>query len=448
MIEKIIKNNNDERPCDNVIVDKEGEENNEGDKIDMETKDLNDNFSSIDMYDPGMWENIDNNDINFPKDGNSRHFSTSYCMRKLSNEEKYDKRWLIYSKDFDKVYCFCCKLFSTKSNVTQLGNEGTKNWKNLGTKLKSHETSDEHILKMSTWFDFELRLSKDRTIDRDMTIDREAQQSSAKNNKKIYQENNGNLAFRGDKEKIYQENNENFLCLIEMISEFDPIMQEHIRRIQNGEIHNHYLGHSIQNELIQMLALEVKNVILKKIKEAKYFSIMLDCTPDVSHQEQMSLILRCMDISTRFLNVDDTYGAGLFSELIEEIKKLKLDFNNVRGQGYDNKSNMKGKHQALYTPYGCQSLNLVICDVATSCVRAISFFGVLQRIYSLFASLSKRWKILKNNISSLTVKPLSQTRWESCIESVKAIRFQAPNIREIFQKENNSPIEQLHFINK
>ena len=86
--------------------------------------------------------------------------------------------------------------------------------------------------------------------------------------------------------------------------------------------------------------------------------------------------------------------------------------------------------KAFYTPCGCHNLNLVLCDLANSCPKATSFFGVVQRIYTLFSSSPKRWKILQDNVSSFTLKPLSQTRWESWIESAKAIKFQALEIRD------------------
>ena len=58
----------------------------------------------------------------------------------------------------------------------------------------------------------------------------------------------------------------------------------------------------------------------------------------------MSLILRCVNILenpikveehfVKFITIDDTTGEGLFNVLINVIKKLELNINDIRGQGY------------------------------------------------------------------------------------------------------------------
>jgi hypothetical protein len=80
------------------------------------------------------------------------------------------------------------------------------------------------------------------------------------------------------------------------------------------------------------------------------------------------------------LKFDDTLGLGLFNELQKALASLDLNIDDVRGQGYDNGSNMKGKHQgvqrrlldinlkALYMSCACHSLNLTLCDMGSSCM--------------------------------------------------------------------------------
>ena len=194
-------------------------------------------------------------------------------------------------------------MFYSKNSAcitNQLVNEGTKDWKNIGSKLKSHETSYEHVTNMDKWIELETRLRNKNTIDKEI--------QEQINKEKEHWENvlvriitiikylsKNNLAFCGTNEKIYQKANGNFSSLIELLAEFDPVMQEHVKRIKNDDLHNHCLSKTIQNELIELLTSQIKNIILKKVKDAKYFSIILDCTFDVSHQEQMTLILRSID---------------------------------------------------------------------------------------------------------------------------------------------------------
>ncbi|KAI5013618.1 hypothetical protein ZWY2020_037131 [Hordeum vulgare] len=93
---------------------------------------------------------------------------------------------------------------------------------------------------------------------------------------------------------------------------------------------------------------------------------------------------------------------------------------------------LKENRKALYMPRACHSLNVTLCDMAKSCKQAITFFGIIQRIYVLFSRSTKRWKILLDNLpkgTKLTLKPLSNTRWESRIKSVQPIRYQTIHAR-------------------
>ncbi|XP_076941460.1 uncharacterized protein LOC143611024 [Bidens hawaiensis] len=68
--------------------------------------------------------------------------------------------------------------------------------------------------------------------------------------------------------------------------------------------------------------------------------------------------------------------------------------------------------------------------MGNTCTKSREFFGVIQRIYSVFANSTKRWAILKDSVKGLALKSMCPTRWESRVDSVKPIRFQLIDVRE------------------
>ncbi|PWA89171.1 zinc finger MYM-type protein 1 [Artemisia annua] len=353
-------------------------------------------------------------------------------------------------KSLTKYFVFVVSL--RKGNPRGLlVSEGFCDWQHVNIQLKEHETSVEHIRNMLEWNDLCSTLKSNHTIDK---VAQELLEKETYRWKHVLVRiiaavkyfGKKTLSFRGSNEKLGEKNNGNFLGIVDMMAEFDPYIKEHVERIKNEDMRAHYLGPGIQNELITLLARAIKTPIINKIKQA-------------NHKEQMSLIIRYVDVSSSsiiieesflgFLN-NDTTGQGLFDVLQSELKLLDLDINDVRGQGYDNGSNMKGKHQgvqrklldlnssAFYTPCGSDSLNLALCDMAKTCPKAKNFFGTIQKIYTIFANSTKRWAILKANVKGLTAKSLSATRWESRVESVKAIRFQLSDIREALLQVSES----------
>lgn len=392
----------------------------------------------------------------YPCDNRGRHFLEIYYSRKLANNESIIRRWLMYSKSSDKIFCFCCFIFKPDFRVP-FSNDGYCDWIHASSAISSHENSASHRSCYIDWIEAEKRLKTNMTIDclEQSLIVREAEHW--KNvllrlmNIILYMTKN-NMAFRGSSDKLFTPNNGKYLGLIELLAKFDPVMKEHVHRILRGEIKDHYCGKNIAQEFIGLMAKEVNNEIISRIQKAKYFSIIADCTPDISHTEQLSLTIRYVhlledevEICESFIGFDpilDSTGAGLTTAILNMLQVNGLELKNCRGQGYDNGSNMKGKNigvqkriltlnpLAFFLTCGCHNLCLILCDAAQTSVMSISLFGILGRLYSLFAGSVKRWKILLDHLKTFTLKRLSDTRWEAKISSVKAVRYQIADVHD------------------
>jgi hypothetical protein len=83
------------------------------------------------------------------------------------------------------------------------------------------------------------------------------------------------------------------------------------------------------------MADKVLNVIVEEIKNAKYFGLIVDSTPDVTHIDQLAIVLRYVKSDgqaiERFIKFIDIYSHNaeyLTSTVIETIKQLGLNIEN------------------------------------------------------------------------------------------------------------------------
>ena len=159
------------------------------------------------------------------------------------------------------------------------------------------------------------------------------------------------LAFRGRDEVVGSSGNGNYLGILELLSGYDTFLAEHIRKHGNkGRGHTSYLSSTICEEVITIMGGKVIEAIIKELKTAKDYSISVDSTPDITHIDQLTTILRYV-LPTgpveRFLTYIPMFGHA--GSDITDIFMSFLDENGInirecRGQSYDNAANMSGKY--------------------------------------------------------------------------------------------------------
>ncbi|KAL5843061.1 hypothetical protein ACOSQ3_013664 [Xanthoceras sorbifolium] len=219
-------------------------------------------------------------------------------------------------------------------------------------------------------------------------------------------------AFRGHDESINSTNRGNFIEMIKLQARINQEVAEIV--LENAPQNAKYISPRIQKELLNILANEVRAKIREEVRDVK-FCIIVDEVVDESNKEQMVIILRFVDLKgfvrERFfqvMSVNDTNSSTLKKEICDVLTRYNLSVENLRGQGYDGASNMRGEwndlqalflkdcSSAYYVHCFAHRLQLALIAVAKEVHDIWLFFSKLNSIVNVVSSSFKRHSELKS----------------------------------------------------
>ncbi|CAH2276695.1 Hypothetical predicted protein, partial [Pelobates cultripes] len=171
------------------------------------------------------------------------------------------------------------------------------------------------------------------------------------------------LPLRGHSEDLNTDGNcGNFLETFKLLAKYDPVAKQHLHRVQrtDGYIVS-YLFPQSQNEFISLLGDHIRTVIFQNIIKAKYFAIMFDSTPDISHTDQMSQVIRYVHIEDSGVHVTESfidfiqlYGKSadvITKQICDKLQADGLKLEHCYVQGYDNAATMAGHISGVQKTY-------------------------------------------------------------------------------------------------
>ena len=147
--------------------------------------------------------------------------------------------------------------------------------------------------------------------------------------------------------------------------------------------------------------------------------MLYDTTPDKSHREQLTRIIRYVDIDYKncvveikesflgFVEVHGKTAKDLTDLIIDSLTEDGIDLDDCRSQCYDNAAVMAGdftgvkerillrNQKARFINCDNHSLNLAAMNSAKQEVKFATIFATIQSIYKYHATSTIRWNKLK-----------------------------------------------------
>jgi hypothetical protein len=331
-------------------------------------------------------------------------------------------KWLEYSPAKDAAFCLPCFLFHKPSGnpgKNAFTVDGFRSWKKVrnGTRCAflSHVGKD---------FNSSHRVAEQRMDDLmnqpqhiDKVLNKQCHTEIANNRLQLKVSIDvvrvlalQGIAFRGRDESSTSVNRGNFLEILDVVASYDKKVAEVIAKAPKNAT---YTSPQIQKEILHVFSMKVMNAIREEIGDAK-FCIIVDEARDESMREQMAVVIRFVDkdgfVRERFfgvVHVSDTVALTLKKEIYSLLSRYNLDIQNIRGQGYDGASNMRGESNGLQAlishdcPYAyyihCFAYRLQLALVAASkaVIPVGKFFDRLAFIINIVGASCKHNEQLK-----------------------------------------------------
>ena len=273
------------------------------------------------------------------------------------------------------------------------------------------------------------------------------------------------LCIRGHK-----ESEGNLIQLLELQS-------NNCLELKQWLLSNHNLSHDIVNELITLMGNTLLHQRLTNIHAVRCFSVIADETRDISNNEQLAIIICCVDINydihedlIGMVHVLATTSATLTAVIKDVLIHCILPLDLCRDQAYDGAANMMGhlsgvakqdeQPAAIKVHCLAHSLNLCLQDTAEKCQLIRTALDNTMELCKLIRYSPKRTLLLQEckqelSIGGTGLRPLCPTRWTVRTGAINAVLKNYPTLLQALQttadtcyndygRRANSIFTQLH----
>ncbi len=212
---------------------------------------------------------------------------------------------------------------------------------------------------------------------------------------------------------------------------------------------NKYTSPQIQNECLQIMALQILRKVSQNIRDSACFTIMADECTDIANKEQFTIVIRWVgeDLQDHesFVGLYQVEGINadcLVSTIKDALLRMNVKLSDCRGQCYDGASNMCGskngvatqiikeEKRAVYTHCYGHALNLAIGDTIKQskvCRESLETAFEISKLIKFSPKRNAAFDRIKAEVtqedsgSSVSIRTFCPTRWTVRGDSISSI---------------------------